>query len=282
MNNEEEYFKLILKRLCKMHGVDFSEYREDTIKRRLARRMAFTGAHSYRDYWDVLKERPEEYTHLLNDLTIKVSRFFRNQYVFERLLNQIFPDMFKLKKEHDKNMRRMWCAGCACGEETYSVAITLVEYFKRKREMMDDYDISIFGTDIDEKALGKARLGFYAKEAVREVKKGILNEYFLVSGDCYQVIDSIKNLVNFTNHDLTSEKHTCPPAGVVTNYDLILCRNILIYFSVPLQERVFLNLFRSLNPGGYLILGESESIPKDLEDYFILMSPKGKIYQKIG
>jgi chemotaxis methyl-accepting protein methylase len=280
MNNEEKYFRLILKKLYKMHGFDFSEYREGTIKRRLARRMVFTEAANYRDYLDVLKERPEEYAHLLDDLTIKLSRFFRNQYVFERLQNEIFPDIFRLKKEHDQNTIRIWGAGCAFGEETYSVAIILIEYLKRKREI-DNYDISIFGTDIDEKALEKARLGIYDKEAVKEVKKGILDEYFLVRGDYYQVIDSIKELVNFTKHNLTSEKPICPPSGVVTNYDLILCRNILIYFSTPLQERVFLNLFKALNPGGYLILGKSESIPKGLEDSFVLKNPKERIYQKI-
>ncbi|MCK4391060.1 MAG: protein-glutamate O-methyltransferase CheR [Desulfobacterales bacterium] len=279
MNNEEKYFRLILEKLSKMHGVNFSEYRESTIKRRLARRMGFTGAGNYRDYLDVLKETPQEYSRLLNDLTIKLSRFFRNQYVFEILQHEIFPDIFKLKKEQDQNVRRIWCAGCAFGEETYSVAITLVEHLKRKKQKTTDYDVTIFGTDIDEKALVKARLGIYDKAAVKEVKRGILDKYFHIRGDSYEVVDSIKNLVNFTSHDLTSEKHICPPAGIVTNYDLILCRNILIYFSVPLQERVFLNLFRSLNPGGYLILGKSELIPKDLEDSFILKNPKEKIYQ---
>ena len=160
------------------------------------------------------------------------------------------------------------------------MAITLVEYLKRKKEKTGDYDITIFGTDIDEETLQKARLGVYDKEAVKEVKMGMLDEYFHVKGDHYQVIDSIKALVNFTIHDLTSERHICPPAGVVTNYDLILCRNTLIYFSIPLQERVFSNLFRSLNRGGYLILGRSESIPKDLEGSFVLKNRKKRIYQK--
>ncbi len=281
MNNEEKYFRLILKQLCRMYGVDFSEYRQSTIKRRLARRMAFTGAGSYHEYLDMLQEMPQEYNHLLHELTIKLSRFFRNQYVFERLQNEVFPDILKSKKEHDRNVLRIWCAGCAFGDEAYSVAITLVEFLKRKREKTDDYDITIFGTDIDEGTLEKARLGEYDGDAAREVKKGILDEYFLVSGDYYRVVDSIKALVSFTIHDLASETHMSPPAGVVTSYDLILCRNTLIYFSVPLQERVFLNLFKSLNPGGYLILGKSESIPKNHEDSFIIKNQKEKIYKKI-
>jgi len=280
MNNEEKYFRLILKQLCRMHGFDFSEYRQSTIKRRLARRMAFTGAGSYREYLDILQEMPQEYNHLLHDLTIKLSRFFRNQYVFDRLQNEVFPDILRSKKKHDQNVLRIWCAGCAFGDEAYSVAITLVEFLKRKKEKTDDYDVTIFGTDIDEETLEKARLGEYDGDAVKEVKKGILDEYFFVSGDYYRVVDSIKILVSFTIHDLTSETHMSPPSGIVANYDLILCRNTLIYFSVPLQERVFLNLFKSLNPGGYLILGRSESIPKNLEDSFILKNPKERIYKK--
>jgi chemotaxis methyl-accepting protein methylase len=280
MNNQEKYFELILRKLYKMYGLDFSKYREGTIKRRLARRMAFTGAGNYRNYLDILEEMPHEYGRLLSDLTIKLSRFFRNQYVFERLHNEIFPDLFRQKNEADKDVLRIWCAGCAFGEETYSVAITLVEYLKRKREKTGDYDITIFGTDIDEETLQKARLGVYDKGAVKEVKKGILDEYFHIKGDRYQIIDSIKALVNFTIHDLTSERHICPPAGVVTNYDLILCRNTLIYFSITLQERVFSNLLRSLNRGGYLILGRSESIPKDLEGSFVLRNRKERIFQK--
>ncbi|MBW2345714.1 MAG: protein-glutamate O-methyltransferase CheR, partial [Deltaproteobacteria bacterium] len=253
MNSEDKYFRLILKQLCRMHGFDFSEYRQSTIKRRLARRMAFTGAGSYREYLDILQEMPQEYNHLLHDLTIKLSRFFRNQYVFDRLQNEVFPDILRSKKEHDQNVLRIWCAGCAFGDEAYSVAITLVEFLKRKKEKTDDYDITIFGTDIDEETLEKARLGEYDGDAVKEVKKGILDEYFIVCGDYYRIVDSIKILVSFTIHDLTSETYMSPPSGIVANYDLILCRNTLIYFSMPLQERVFLNLFKSLNPGGYLI-----------------------------
>ena len=281
MNNEDKYFRLILKKLFKMYGFDFSEYRESTIKRRLARRMAYTGAGNYRDYLDILQERPQEYSHLLNDLTIKLSRFFRNQDVFERLQHEIFPDILRFKKEHAQNALRIWCAGCAFGEETYSVAITLIEYLKRGKEKIDDYDITIFGTDIDEETLEKARLAVYDKEAVKEVKKKILDEYFSVCGDYYQVVGSVKALVSFTIHDLTSERHISPPAGVVTNYDLILCRNTLIYFSISLQERVFSNILRSLNLGGYLILGRSESIPKNLEDSLVLKNLKERIYQKI-
>jgi len=121
---------------------------------------------------------------------------------------------------------------------------------------------------------------------VKEIKRKILDSYFLSnhpiiqSSNSYFVVDSIKNMVSFSKHDLTSETNISPPAGIVANYDLILCRNLLIYFSEPLQKRAFSNLFNSLNPGGYLILGRSESIPKHLEPFLITQNSQHRIYKK--
>lgn len=280
MDSRENEFKLILLKLNKMTGFDFSQYREGTIRRRLARRMSVTGTVDYRGYLEILEENPEEYDQLLKTLTIKVSRFFRNQHVFEKLQNGLFPDLFRQKEEKGTDALRIWCAGCAFGEEVFSVAISLSEYLKKNGAKFGNYDVTIFGTDIDEETLEKARLGVFGKESVKEIKQGILDEYFFVKKDQYRLVESIKSLVSFTIHDLTSKKHLCPPAGVVANYDLILCRNTLIYFTVPLQKRVFSSLFRSLNHGGYLLLGKSESIPKHMESLFVLDNQKDRIYQK--
>ncbi|MFH1673516.1 MAG: protein-glutamate O-methyltransferase CheR [Pseudomonadota bacterium] len=284
MNEDNDtYFELILKKLNERHGFDFSQYREGTIKRRLERRAALTGAGDCREYADILESDPEEFKRLIKELTIKVSRFFRNHYVFERLSDEILPDLFESKKDDDNRSLRVWCAGCAFGEEVYSVAISLSDYMHKSDKNMMDYNISIFGTDIDDEALDRARLGVYNNEAVAEVRKKILDTYFTCDGgNNYSVVDSIRGVVNFCNHDITSRDRRSPAAGIVANYDLIMCRNLLIYFTVPLQQRAFLNLFNSLNPGGYLILGRSESIPTDLEEYFIIKDSKGKIYQKRG
>ena len=280
MKAQENEYELILSNLYKMSGFDFSQYREGTIRRRLARRMAVTGTVDYRGYLEILEGKPQEYGCLLEILTIKVSRFFRNHHVFEKLREELFPDLFRQKEEERTTALRIWCAGCAFGEEVYSVAISLMSYLEEKGENPANYDITLFGTDIDDETLEKARLGIYGKEAVKEVKQEILDTYFLAEKDRYRLKESIKSLVSFTLHDLTSKKYLCPPAGVVANYDLILCRNTLIYFSAPLQERVFTNLYRSLNRGGYLILGKSESVPKHLENLFVLDNRKNRIYQK--
>ncbi len=280
---DDKHFELILKILHEAHDIDFSQYREGTIKRRLDRRLSAVRAGNYREYADILENDPEESKRLLKEFTIKVSRFFRNHHVFEILSREIFPDLFRSKAEHNDRSLRIWCAGCAFGEEVYSVAINLTEYFRKERKKITDYNISIFGTDIDDDALDKARLGRYDLESVAEVKKGMLDKYFTHNNDDgYRVVDSIKGLVNFCNHDIASRNRRSPAAGIVANYDLILCRNLLIYFSVPLQDRTFLYIFKSLNPGGYLLLGRSESVPDSLKDFFILKYSRERIYQKRG
>ncbi len=286
--------ELIFKELRARHGIDFSRYREGTIKRRLARRMAITGCDNYSDYFYFLEKDREEYERLFRDLTIKVSSFFRNRAVFEILSDKIFPDIISAKESKNDNTLRIWCAGYSFGEEVYSVAITLIKYLKKHEKKIDDYNISIFGTDIDGKALERARAGVYGPEAVKEIKKEILDSYFFSnhptiqstnhpihqSSNSYIVVDAIKNMVSFSEHDLTSETKISPPTGIIANYDLILCRNLLIYFSEPLQKRAFSNLFNSLNHGGYLILGKSESIPEYLKLHLIPQNPRHKIYKK--
>ena len=142
--NDSKYLEVIFKGLHEKYGVDFSLYRESTIKRRLARRMAATDSDNYLDYFYTLEKEPGEYENLLRTLTIKVSRFFRNQHLFQTLYDDIFPDIMNAKIINNDNTLRIWGAGCAFGEEIYSVTITLLEYLKKKRKSIDDYDISIF------------------------------------------------------------------------------------------------------------------------------------------
>ena len=301
--NEEKYLKLIFKGLLLRHDIDFFRYREGTIKRRLARRMAATGCDDYKHYFNYLEKDRKEYSRLFKDLTIKVSRFFRNRAVFKILSDRVFPDIISAKEIKNNTVLRIWCAGCSFGEEVYSVAITLVEYLKEHGKKTDDYNISIFGTDIDDKALERAKAGMYGAEDVKEINKEILDSYFVFANatdtrhlkgftrfsqpfnhsnfPSYIIINFIKNMVSFSRHDLTSKTRISPPTGIVANYDLIFCRNLLIYFSRSVQKRAFSNLFNSLNPGGYLVLGKSETIPKDLEPFFATQNSRHRVYKKI-
>lgn len=296
MDSEEGYFEIILEKLRERYGIDFSLYREGTISRRMARRMAATGSESYRTYASYLENHPDEYKQLQTDLTIKVSRFFRNEPLFEYLCLEIFPELIAKGSGSGRKTLRIWCAGCAFGEEVYSVAICLMEYLRKVEYKVEDHNISIFGTDVDEYALDKAREGEYDAGSLRETRPEIVERYFscvkamktgLVGGFVpdvirYRVIESLKNLVHFSKHDLTSKTRRSPPSGVVANYDLILCRNLLIYFTRPLQRRAFWNLFNSLNTGGYLVLGKSESIPEELEAFLVPRNSSRKVYKKLS
>ena len=293
-NDEEYYFRLILKTLHARLGVDFSLYRESTIRRRMTRRMAATHSADYRAYFTTLEKNPEECGRLAGDFAIRVSRFFRNQPLFDALSEEVFPALLREKEKQGDNTLRIWCAGCACGEEVYSVAITLAECLSRMGKSLDEYSVSIFGTDIDDEALHRAMQGEYSAEPFREARQPIIDTYFELAEQTgarsseyrtgkmpvRRVVDSMRSLAHFCKHDLASETKKSPPAGIVANYDLILCRNVLIYFSKCLQIRAFSNLVSSLNPGGYLILGKAESIPDALESVLIARNSSKKIYRK--
>ncbi len=294
IHGEDASLDSILKEMCDRHGIDFSLYRRNTIERRIAKRMASLGASGYRDYLPFLLDNPAECDLLLRDLTLKVSRFFRNRPLFDLLASHIFPSLLKEKEILKERTLRIWCAGCACGEEAYSVAISLMECLQKRAATGRNPHVSIFGTDVDEDALRKASEAAYRIEALREIPQEMLKSYFIPlesnsdrpdnskrrAKQQFRLVDSIRELVHFSRHDIASDTKKSPPAGVVANYDVILCRNLLIYFSRPLQEKALLNLYNSLNLGGYLILGKSESIPESHQGLLVPVNASMKVYRR--
>ena len=184
--------------------------------------------------------------------------------------------MIEYKQKSMDNMMRIWSAGCANGEEPYSIAILLLELLGEKWK---NYNITIFATDIDTDALDNAKTGIYSEESVAEVKKGLLDKYFHFDGN-YRIKEYVKEMVDFSYHDLTSEKFIAPTKSVFVNFDLILCRNVLIYFSRTLQDKVFSNFKKDLNKKGYLILGEAGTLPDDFKSDFVCVDSLSKIYQR--
>lgn len=254
------------------------------LKRRLERRLTATrsparigsGGEAYLDYARFLDSHPEEYKKLFDDLTINVSRFFRNPLTFELIYKVVLPDMIEYKQRSMDNMIRIWSTGCADGEEPYSIAILLAELLGKQ---LKNYNITIYATDIDTDALDNAKTGIYSEDCVVEVKKGLLDKYFHFDGN-YRIKEDVKELVDFSYHDLTSEKFIAPTKSVFINFDLILCRNVLIYFSRTLQNKVFNNFTHDLNKNGYLILGEAETLPDDFKSDFVCGDNLSKIYQR--
>ncbi|MCL5421375.1 MAG: protein-glutamate O-methyltransferase CheR, partial [Nitrospirae bacterium] len=198
--------------------------------------------------------------YLVDALTIKVSCFFRNPLVFELLREVVLPELIE-KGRND--ILRIWCAGCARGEEAYSAAILVREIVTKEALPAK---VFIIGTDIDRAALENAKKAAYKADSVLEIKKCYLDRYFDVKDGFYHLKEEITSLVTFAYHDVTTL--TTTKEGIFSDYHLILCRNVLIYFNRELSERVLRGFSGFLLRNGYLVLGEAESfMPQLTKDY---------------
>jgi two-component system CheB/CheR fusion protein len=277
MHDHDEELKQLLQKVFEERGLDFRAYNKTMVRRRLTRRLLALRTESYKEYARILDTYPDEYKELFDSLIISVSHFFRNPLMFEFLYQVILPEMITHKEQSRDTMIRVWSAGCAHGEEPYSVAILLAELLG---ERLKNYRITIYATDIDTEALNKAKEGKYTEDSILEVKKGFLNKYFHCKNGNYHIEEDIKALVDFSFHDLTSEKVVVPSQSVFANFDLVLCRNVLIYFNRELQKRVNNTLQTVLNDKGYLVLGEAEMVTDDAHSGLICRNDLCKIYQK--
>ena len=224
---------------------------------------------SFADYLYILEHNPQEYDKLLDTITINVSEFFRNRETFNAVSRIVIPAIIKRKRRLASHILRVWSAGCATGEEPYSLAIMFNELFVKK---LADLTTTIYATDIDEKVIEKAKRGEYEAGAVSEVDERILKRYFKHNLK-YELKEGIKQMVRFKHHDLISDN---PPGHL----DIILCRNVLIYFSRDLQMRLFDKFCEALNRGGYLILGKTESLAGESAGLFQPVSNRERIYKK--
>lgn len=272
----DDNLELLLEKVYKEKGWDFRRYRKSSIKRCIERRLAYYRlSHSpgLQKYTELLDLQASEYNNLFNHLTIKVSEFFRNPEVFLLIEKNIIPPLIKRLRAEGRGILKIWSCGCAKGEESYSMAILLAKMFQG-REFTGGIKVKLFATDIDEAAINIARKGIYSEDSIKNVPYIFRNQFFKSAGNSYQVLPLIRNLVIFGIHNIVSDIH-------LSHIDIILCRNLLIYFEKDLQERVFEKFCYSLNKGGYIILGKSEVIPSLYRNRFREVFRKEKIYQKI-
>ncbi len=247
-------------------GCDFSDYKLNTINRRVSRRMIVHKLVELDDYVQYLKHSPKELDLLFKDILISVTCFFRDPEAFKSLFSLV-PKLIQSKQTGDSV--RVWVPGCSTGEEAYSIAILLTQAL---RDKMGSYNVQVFGTDLDQEAINKARKGVYPEATAIDVEKSILDRYFVRKDNTVQVVESIREMIVFAKHNLIKD----PP---FSHLDLISCRNLLIYFNSRLQKRVVPLFHYILNPNGFLFLGKSESIGQ-YSDLFTTVSKKGKLYQK--
>jgi two-component system, chemotaxis family, CheB/CheR fusion protein len=250
-------------------GRDFSGYKRPTVLRRLERRMQFAGTAHLAEYLELLRESDTETSTLFNDLLICVTSFFRDPDAFAALEREVVPALFAEKGPEDDV--RVWVAGCATGEEAYSLAILLTEYAD---QLVAPPKIKIFATEVHEKSFAIARDGLYSESTAADVSPARLERFFTHEPGGYRVRKAVREQVLFVTHDLLKD----PP---FLRLDLASCRNVLIYLQRETQQRVLEILHYALQPGAHLFLGASES-PTAASKLFAPVDKKWHIYRSIA
>jgi two-component system CheB/CheR fusion protein len=248
-------------------GHDFSQYKRNTLLRRIARRMQVLGVTTHDQYLEKLKEAGQECELLLRDLLINVTEFFRDKKAFRALREEVIADLVSRASAADT--LRIWVPGCSSGEEAYSIAILVAEEMKRAAVRPR---VQVFATDIDAQMLEFARRGVYPDSISRDVPEEFLAEYFIPGEASFAIAGKIRDMVHFSNHSLIKD----PP---FSKMDLISCRNVLIYMRQELQERIIPLLHFALKPDGYLFLGPAEGITHR-SDLLTTINLPARIYRR--
>ncbi|MEO7978248.1 CheR family methyltransferase [Flavobacterium sp.] len=264
---DEVVFQEIIKILRLHSGVDFTYYKQTTIRRRIARRMALNKIASLKDYLKVLQGDKLAPQDLFNDMLIPVTEFFRDTKIFRTMREKVFPMLCNQVSE--ENTVRVWIAGCSTGEEAYTLAILLHEYLG---ENLEGKEIQIFASDISEIAIAKARIGFYRKSQMKNVSETILTKYFTSNTNGYKIKRQIRDLCIFAVHNFLTD----PPFAKM---DLVSCRNVFIYMDSYLQKKSLTTFHYALKDNGFLLLGKSETtVPAG--ELFQPFDKAGKIYTR--
>ena len=257
---------------------DFSGYRPSMLQDRIQQRCDGTHCRDIGDYFHHLKNNARELDLLCDALTINVSRFFRDPLIFEYIARRLLPILAHQKRNSRDPSLRIWSNGCAMGEEPYSVAILINELQEKSAFRLNT---TIFATDIDQNVLKKAVKGTYPFESIKNIKYEFLTKYFSMGENEFRLKPKIKKQVSFSFYDILDKNSYAPPESVFGGFDMVLCRNVMIYFNEEYQEKICGKLHRSLTKDGYLILGESELISETHRKYFKKVNECCHIYQKI-
>ncbi|MBN2795113.1 MAG: PAS domain-containing protein [Clostridia bacterium] len=244
-------------------GVDFSSYKENTIIRRIDRRIKINRCFDLKSYVKLLGESDQEKEILYKEMLIGVTSFFRDNDGFEILSKKVIPNF-----DYSKGSIRIWSAGCSTGEEVYSIAIALSEYLEKNSILCD---VKIFATDIDVRALEFAGIGYYPDSLMSDVQPEYVSKYFNRKADGYQINENIRKMVVFAKHNILKD----PP---FSKLDLLVCRNLFIYLKNYEQQNILNSFYYSLFPNGYLWLGSSESIG-EMQKGFDVVDTKWKFFK---
>ena len=264
-------FRMLTEKITRDRGFRCASYKDKCLRRRIAVRMRAKNTGSPAEYASILDADPREYERLMRSLTVNVTKFFRNWETYAAIEKKVIPSLF----DRDEEEVRIWSAGCASGEEPYSIAILMHKYAVNAGIESRLDAVNIIGTDIDSECLGEAERAFYAEAAIGETPAALRSQYFPEVAGLHTMLPEVRRLVTFQCNDLLSFQ---PPAE---NLHLLICRNVIIYFEREAQDALFLEFHRLIAPGGFLVLGKVETLLGDARGLFTPVNSRERIFRKL-
>jgi two-component system, chemotaxis family, CheB/CheR fusion protein len=268
-NNEDRQFEALLDYLKRNRGFDFAAYKRPSLVRRMKRRLETLGIATFSEYTDHLEVDPEEFDLLFNTILINVTSFFRDDEPWEAIYSEVIPRI--LSKKGPDDPIRVWCAGVASGQETYSIAMLLAEAMGEEEFQKR---VKIYGTDADEEALAQARQAAYSSKEVESIPENLLKKYFDAVDSRWAFRKELRRVVIFGRHDLVTD-------APISRVDLLVCRNTLMYFNAEAQSKILLHFHFALNDDGVLFLGKSEMLLTH-SNIFTPLDLKRRIFTKVA
>ncbi len=269
MTDANPKFEALLGYIKRSRGFDFTGYKRSSLVRRVERRMQNINVETYDDYLDYLEVHPEEFSLLFNTVLINVTTFFRDALAWQCLTQEVIPQIVEARSSADEPIR-VWSAGCASGEEAYTLAIVLAEALGPEQFRQR---VKIYATDIDDEALSQARQASYQPKVLQSLPQDLLLRYFERSGDRHVFRSDLRRSVIFGRHDLVQD-------APISRLDLLVCRNTLMYFNAETQNRVLARLHFALKGGGFLFLGKAEMLLTHAH-LFTPIDLKHRIFSKV-
>ena len=272
----DETFILLRDFIYEQSGIYFSDNKKGQLENRLAMRLKANNLLDYDKYYYLLKYDPQagrELRALFDSVTTNETSFFRSPPQIQAFQEKVLPEIITRKNKQQDRMIRFWSAGCSTGEEPYTMGIVIRQILNDKHS---DWDIKIVASDISEKALRSAKAAMYSDYSLRAVAPEVKQSFFTPDGNSYRIIEDIRNLVDLQYLNLNDAKRV----QIMKGFDVIFCRNVLIYFDDEAKKRFVSQLYDSLNHGGYLFIGHSESLHNISRAFKLVHFPGALGYKK--
>jgi chemotaxis protein methyltransferase CheR len=261
-------FVRLIEKIAQERGFGCARYKEKCVRRRIAVRMRARAVHTFSDYADILDADGREWELLLDALTINVTKLFRNPETFDAIGRLVVPELWALPKT------RVWSAGCASGEETYSLALLFHRHAEQSGELRGTERVRILGTDVDRRSLASAEAAAYGEPSLGDLPADVRARYFPNAPPALMP-DAVRSMVTFERRDLLEQP--APPGP----WHLITCRNVVIYFGRETQEMLFSRFYDALAPGGFLVLGKVETLLGPARSQFAAVEARERIFRRL-